>query len=165
MCLIVGCSGQPPVKQAADTSAAEETKVRERFQELQTALKAGDTDKLWNMLDTKSQTEADQIAKTVRESYASASAAEKTKWEEQLGLAGDAAAKLTGQGYLKSKRFQRKFREVPEGKIEKVTFQNNDSATVNFDEPDGDHEKAIFLRQAGQWKVWLTMPKVAVSKE
>jgi hypothetical protein len=34
-----------------------------------------------------------------------------------------------------------------------------DNATLHYLEPDGDKEKLIFLREAGQWKVWLTMPR------
>jgi hypothetical protein len=32
-----------------------------------------------------------------------------------------------------------------------------DNATVYYLEWDGDKEKAIFVRQQGEWKAWLTM--------
>jgi hypothetical protein len=47
---------------------------------------------------------------------------------------------------------------VEQGKIEKVTARG-DSATVYLSEPDGDREKFVFLREGGEWKVWLGMPK------
>jgi hypothetical protein len=35
-----------------------------------------------------------------------------------------------------------------------------ENATVYFLDEEGDKEKAIFLRQDGQWKTWLTMQRV-----
>jgi hypothetical protein len=69
-------------------------------------------------------------------------------------------AKLDGKGFLKTKRFQKKYHEIPEGKIDKVDIQG-ESATIYFLDDEGDKEKAIFLRQDGQWKAWLTMPKIS----
>lgn len=151
-----GCSGPPGPAPAAD----EEAQVRERFAEFQAAVKAGDADRLWTLLDPKSRADAERAAESVRTSYAAAGAADKAKLEEALGLTGAELTALSGPGYLKTKRFRRKYDEIPESKITRVTAQDG-KATVYFDEPDGDHEKALFTRQDGQWRLWLTIPKTA----
>jgi hypothetical protein len=151
-----GCSPKPAGPPAAD----EEGAVRARFAELQSAIKDRDADKLWLLLDTRSQGDAERSAKAIQAAYAKAAPEEKAKQEEALGLPGTELARLTGKGFLKSKRFQDRYREVPESKIEKVEVQG-DSATVHYLEPDGETEKAILVRQDGSWKVWLTMPRVS----
>jgi hypothetical protein len=154
MSVILGCATKPNEQPAAN----EEGAVREKFAELQLALKDGDTEKLWEMLDARSRADAEKAAKDIQTTYNQAGAEEKAKQEEALGLKGTELAELSGKGFLKTKRFRKRYDEVPEGKIENVVIQG-DSATIHFLEPDGDKEKAILVRQDGQWKVWLTMPK------
>jgi hypothetical protein len=132
--------------------------VRERFKDLQAALKAQDGDKLWGLLSKKSQAEAEQAAKDLRAAYEQAGPEERAKQEKATGLSGAELSKLTGPGFLKSKRFLRKYDEVPESPVERVAVQG-DNATVYFTEPDGDKEKIIFLHEGGQWKAWLKMPR------
>jgi hypothetical protein len=91
--------------------------------------------------------------------HGGAGAEEKAKQEAALGLPGAELTGLTGKGFLKTKRFQRKYHELPDSTIEKVTVQGN-NATAYYLEPDGDKEKLLLVRQEGQWKVWLAMPKV-----
>jgi hypothetical protein len=152
---VVGCAARP----TESPSANEEGAVREKFAELQTAIKDGQTEKLWALLANKSQSDAERAAKDLQNAHAKASAEEKSKQEELLGMSAKDLAGLTGIGILKTKRFQKKYRELPESKIEKVSVQG-DNATVHFLEPDDDHEKLIFVRQDGQWKAWLAMPNV-----
>ncbi len=158
LCVAVslGCSAKPsnPPAPAAD----EEGAVREKFAELQSALKSRDADKLWALLDARSRADAERAANDIRTAYDQAGAAEKAKQEEALGLSKKELAGLDGKGFLKTNRFHKRYEEVPDGKIDRLVIQG-DSATVYFLEPDGDEEKAILLRQDGQWKVWLTMPK------
>jgi hypothetical protein len=153
--LVLGCSKAP------DSSPAEEEgAVRAQFAALQAALKGGDPDKLWMLLDSKSQADAERAAKTIQTTYGKASAEEKAEQEKALGLTGPELAGLTGKGFLKTKRFQRKYHDLPDSTIEKVLIQG-ESATVHYLESDGDKEKAIFVRQDGKWKAWLTMPNVS----
>jgi hypothetical protein len=134
--------------------------LRETFAELQSAVKNRDADKLWALLDRKSQADANREAEAIRAEHARASAEEKAKQEEALGLSGPEVSELTGTGLLKTKRFLSKYDELPESKIDNIVIQGG-NATVHYVEPDGDHEKLILVRQEGQWKVWLAMPKVA----
>jgi hypothetical protein len=154
--LAVGCSSRSTELPAADVDGA----VRKQFAELQSAIKGGDAAKLWTLLDSKSQAEAEQAAKDIQTAHAKAGVEERAKQEEALGLPAAELTGLTGKHFLKSKRFQSKYHELPDSTIEKVTVQGN-NATVYYLEPDGDKEKLILVRQEGQWKAWLAMPKVS----
>ena len=156
MAVVLGCSSKPSDRPATD----EEGAVREKFAELQSAIKSRDAEELWALLNDRSRADAERAAKAIQTAYNQAGAEEKAKQEEALGLSGTELAGLNGKGFLKTKRFQKKYHEVPDGKIDKVVIQR-ESATVYFLEPDGDKEKAILVRQDGQWKVWFTMPKVS----
>ena len=155
MALAFGCSktpDSPPVD--------EEAAVRSQFAALQAAIKDGDTDKLWSLVDSRSQADAERVAEIVRASYAKATPAEQAEMENSLGVKGAELAAFTGRNYLKTKPFQHKYHDMPGSTIEKVVTQG-DSSTVHYLESDGDMEKAIFVRQQGEWKVWLTMPGAA----
>jgi hypothetical protein len=151
--LAVGCA-----KTTDRASAGDEGPVRESFVALQAALKARDADKLWTLLDEESRADAERAAKAVQETYAKADAADKAEQEKALGLAGPELSGLTGKGFLKTKRFHGKYEELAESKIDKITVQG-DQATAAYTEPDGDKEKLAFVRQGGQWRASLAMPK------
>src|SRR6476619_5294072 len=86
--LLIGCISTD--KPAA--SSKEEKQVQEVFTAFQQALKAKDLGKLWALLDADSQADANRAAKSVREAYAKASAAEKAEQEKALGLKGEELA-------------------------------------------------------------------------
>jgi hypothetical protein len=156
LALAVGCSSPTTSLPAAD----EEGAVRAQFAALQSAIKAGDVDKLWMMLVRHSIIEAERAAMDIQNAYAKAGKEEKAKQEAELGLAGAELAGLRGKGLLKTKGVQGKFHELPDSTIEKVAVKG-DYATVNYLEPDGAKEELILFRQDDQWKVWLEMPKVS----
>jgi hypothetical protein len=154
----LGCSrGTVP---SARAPADEEGEARARFADLQAALKAGDADKVWALLSSKSQADADRAAQDFQAAYGKAGAEEKKTQEEAVGLSGDDLAALTGKGLLKTKRFRKKYDELPDSKVGRVTVEG-DNATVFYREPDGDDEKLILVRQEGQWKAWLAVPRPA----
>jgi hypothetical protein len=155
--LVAGCNTQPT--SGTHSATDEEGAVRAKFTELQEAVAKKDADKIWALMDSQSRAEAEKSAQAVQTAYAKASAEEKAEQEKNLGLTGTEVASLKGPGILKTKRFQHKYRELPESKIEKVTVQG-DNATVHYLEPDGDKEKLIFVRQEGHWKAWLALPKL-----
>jgi hypothetical protein len=140
-----------------------EAPVRETFTALQAALKARDEDKLWKLLDSESRAEAERAAKTIQAAYAKADPTEKAEQEKALGLPGAELAALTAAGFLKTKRFHGKYEELSQSKIDKATVQG-DKATVAYTEPDGDKEKLTLVRQDGQWRVALPMPKSKISQ-
>jgi hypothetical protein len=155
--LVGGCSPKPtnPVHGAAD----DETAVREKFAALQEAVGKEDAEKIWSLMDDQSRADAERAAQAVRAAHDKATAEEKANQEKDLGLTAAEVAVLTGPGVLKTKRFQRKYGELPESKVEKLTVQG-DNATVYYVEPDNDKEKLHFVRQEGQWKAWLAVPKL-----
>jgi hypothetical protein len=155
MALVIGCT-----KPSGGSAAGEEGQVRETVAAVQAALTSRDADKLWGLLDSESRADAEQAAKAVQAAYAKADANDKPEHEKALGLTGTELAELTGKGFLKTKRFHGKYEELSESKIDKVTV-TGDKATVAYTEPDGDKEKLSLVREEGQWKVSLAIPKIS----
>ena len=120
------------------------------------ALKVADQEKLWSLLDTKGQGEADTYAKMIQVTYGKSNDDEKAKLEKAFGLSADEMNKLTGKLYLKSKPFLKKYHEVPGSKIDKVTMEG-DKAIVNYIEADNDKEKLELVRQDGKWKLSIAV--------
>jgi hypothetical protein len=162
MLLVLGCTASDgtPSKSTDQSKETDKNKepVRLAFTAFQAAVKARDSEKLWNSLDSDSRTDADRAAKTIRTAYEKASADDKAKLEMELGLSSADLVMLTGAGFLKSDRFHGKYHEVADSKIDDITVQG-DKATVAYTEEDGDKEKLVLHRQDGQWKVSVAMPK------
>src|SRR5437016_595134 len=91
-----GCSktADSPVASSAEAEA------RTAVTALQAAIKEKDAARLWELLDAKSQSEADQAAAAVQGKYKAADAAAKAELEKSLGLPGNDLEKLDGPGYL-----------------------------------------------------------------
>src|SRR5262245_41642715 len=107
LALAAGCSrqeGQADQKAKAAPEDAE-ARVTARFGELQAAAKAANVEPLWGLLASKSQADAERVAKEVRAAFAAAGAEAKKRQEVSLGLSGTELAELTGKAYLRSKRF------------------------------------------------------------
>lgn len=148
-----GCS-----KPADAPASGEEEAVRKAFTAFQEALKARDADKVWGLLDDDSRAEADRAARDVRDAYGKADAAGKGELEKALGLSAADLAALDGKGFLKTKRFHGKYDEIPGSKVDKASVQG-DKATVTYVEDDGDKVKLELVKQGGQWKVSVPMPR------
>ena len=112
------------------------------------------------MLDVKSRAEAEQEAQGIQAAHAKGSGEDKAKLEETLGLRGAEVAGLTAVGFIKAKRFQQKYRELPDSTVEKVVV-HGDNATVYYVEPDDDKVQLTFVRQEAQWRAHLVMPRVS----
>jgi len=155
--LALGCSNP-----AAPTplQPGDEEQVRQTFAAFQAGLKARDAQKVWAVIDSDSQADAERAAEAVRTAYGKADAAGKAEQEKALGLGGAELASLNGQGFLKTRRFHGKYDEVPDSKVESVAIQG-DKATVNYVEADGDKEKFTLVREGGKWKLTVPMPKAA----
>ena len=139
--------------QPALSLAADEDDVRAAFQSFQQALKAGDPDKIWPLMDKASQDAAEKNARTLREGYEKADAKKKAEIEKAMGLSAAELAKLNGKLYTKSKRFlgKKPYDEIPTSKIEKVAI-SGDKATIHYIEADGDKLEIVAVRQDGKWK-------------
>src|SRR5262245_8243568 len=140
-------------------AGGEDAKVRAAFVAFQKALKAGDAAAIWKLLDAESQEAAARTAKALQAAYAKANAEKKARLEKAMGLSGAELAKLTGEGFLKTKRFLGKYDEVPGSEVDRVVVEG-DRATVHYVEADGDKESFRLTRQGGQWKLAVPMPPV-----
>ena len=147
--LIVGC-----VALAGD---GPEATVRAQFAHLQAAIKAGSGEKLLALLNDKSRADVDREVKAIQTAHAKPNL--KAKVEELVGLKDAAVTGLKATDLPKLKHFHKKYHELPESKIEKVVI-SGENATVHYIEPDDDHEKILFTRQGGEWKIWLAIPKM-----
>ena len=116
-------------------------------------------ERLWAPLASKSQTDAERVAKEVRSAYAEAGAEAKKRQEEALGLSGKELAGLTAKGYLRSKRFRKKSDEIAGGQFKKVAVEAESATVYFFDPEDNETERVVFVREGGEWKAWLSVPK------
>jgi hypothetical protein len=151
-----GCTREP----ARPAAAPAESEVREKFAQVQAAVKAGDADRIWALMSSKSRADAEKEAKAMRTAYQKGTAGEKAALEKDEGLGAEELAKLTGLGFLKTERFRHKHHDLPGGTITRVSTAA-DTATVYFVDEDNEDEKLHFVREEGQWKAWLAMPKKA----
>jgi hypothetical protein len=161
LALVAGCARQEAQETKQEKASSEDTaaRVKARFGELQAAAKAGDEERLWALLADKSRTDAERIAKEVRSAYAAAGAEGKKRQEESLGLSGKELAELTGKGYLRTKRFRRKANEIAGGEYKKVNVEKESARVSFFDPEDNETEHVQFVREAGEWKAWLSIPR------
>jgi hypothetical protein len=135
-----------------------EDEVKDAFGKLQAAIKGKDAAKIWDLLDSTTQADADRSAKLVKNAYKKADDKLKAKQVEALGLKAEEIPNLDGKGLLKTKPFFAKYHEIADSKITGISVQG-DSATLNYLEPDGDKEKLNYSKQGGMWKAALPMPQ------
>jgi hypothetical protein len=150
-----GCTKTPTV--LAPPHSDDEPQLRARFDQFQKALREQDSERLWTMLSSQTQADAERVARSLHVEYEKADAATKAQLVKELGLPDAKLAQLTGRDLVKTKPFQKRYEEVREGKYEKASVQG-DNATVHFRDEEGDQEKLILLREEGQWKLWLKIP-------
>jgi hypothetical protein len=132
--------------------AADADDVEAAFAAFQKALDAKDPEKIWSLLDTKTQADAEKAAATLKASYGKAKPAEKMALEKAFGLSAGEIKEVTGKVYLKSKRFAGKYHEIPGSTFNKATV-DGDKATVDYTEADLDKVKLSLVKQDGKWKV------------
>jgi hypothetical protein len=137
---------------------AGEDDIRQAFTALQKAIKGRDADKIWGLIDTDSQADANRAAKAVQAAFAKADDKGKGEFEKKYGLTAKELGAMTGKLFIKSERFHGKYYEVPGGKIESVKVKG-DTARITFKEEDGDIEKFSMVKQKGEWRFTIPMPK------
>jgi hypothetical protein len=150
--LTVGCTGSTS---STPSPAQDESKVKAAFEDVQKALKAKDADKIWGLLDSTSQKDADRAAKAWQDKLAKA---EPDQIKKDLGISAEELPKLTGKSFLKTEAFfEKEIDELAKStKIETIKVEG-DKATVSYKDPKGETDKVAFARQDGQWKVRLSM--------
>jgi hypothetical protein len=133
-----------------------ESDAKEAFVALQAALKAGDADKIWPLLDSATQKAVEKNAAALFGEYDKANATGKTQLEKLFGLTPDEMGKLKMMPklYCKSKRFIGQWHELPGSKITQVSL-DGDKAILKYTEEDGDKEEMKLSKQDGKWKIVL----------
>jgi hypothetical protein len=135
---------------------AGEDEVRQAFGSLQKAIKARDPEMIWAIIDGESQADANRAAKAVQSAFSKAG--DKADFEKKYGLSAKELADMNGKLFIKSSRFHGKYYEVPGSKLDTVKVKG-DTAKLTYIEEDGDKEKFSLVRQKGQWKFVVPMPK------
>jgi hypothetical protein len=137
---------------------AGEDEIRKAFTSLQKAIKAKDGDKIWGLIDTDSQADANRAAKAVQSAFSKAGDKDKADFAKKYGLTVKELADMNGKLFLKSERFNTRWHEVPGSKFLDVKVKG-DSAKMTYLEEDGDKEKFSLVRQKGEWRFTIPMPK------
>jgi hypothetical protein len=156
--VVLSVAAMAMAQQTLSAQGKGEDDIKQAFGQLQGAIKAKAAPKIWGLLDSFTQADAEKIAGRVKAVYKKANEKAKAELETNLGLTADEFAKLDGMMLLKTKRFLGKYDEIPDSKITGITVQG-DSATLNYLEPDGDKEKLAYIREDGKWMVAMPMPK------
>ena len=148
---LIGC-------QPGDDPKKAEEQVKEAFKALQTAIKEKDADKIWNLLDKDSQSDAEREAGAAKEAYGKLADKDKADYEKRLKLTDKELAHMTGKLYVKSEVFYKKHHEIPDSKIDKVSVTGETGILYSIEE-DGDKVNFPVVRDKGQWKFSLKIPK------
>jgi hypothetical protein len=135
---------------------AGESDIRQGFMALQKAIKARDSERIWELIDSDSQSDAERAAKAVKAAYAKRG--DKGDFEKKYGLTPKELGGINGKLFIKSSRFHGKYFEVPDSKLESIKVKG-DTCRLTYIEEDGDKEKFALVRQKGQWKFVIPMPK------
>lgn len=163
MCLI-GCSSPTSVNKTKDGGKQAEEEIKLAFAALQTAIKAKDADKIWDLLAKDRQDDADAEAKAVKEAFGKLDAGAKTDFAKKLELSEKELADINGRLYVKSAAFYKgETDEMPGSKLDKVVV-SGESATVHYTEDGGkgEKEKRSVVHEKGQWRFALPIPKAKV---
>lgn len=152
-----GCS-KPP----APAEDQNEGEVKAAFVQFQAAMKKGDGVALWELVDEDTRQDADRAAKVAQMQFEKGNDADKAALAKKLGLADADLKGIKGAGFLGSKLFMDKYREIPTGQAEKVEFPRKGTAKLTyFDPTDNDREDVALVREQGKWKLRLKgMPRL-----
>lgn len=148
-----GCGRLP------STADNDQAGVQQAFISFQAALKSEDVDKMWAMLDAKSQEAAEVIARELQEEMADGDKTRKSDREKTWGLSAAELTEGKAANLFKSKPFLARFSELPDSKIVKIAARG-DHGDVLFHEPSGDKEYLSLTREKGRWKVTVILSRL-----
>src|SRR5262249_35817182 len=111
---------------------AGEDEARQAFVGLQKAIKARDHEKIWQLLDSDSQEDAERAAKAVKTAYTKAD--DKVGFAKKYGLTTQELAGINGKLFIKSNRFHGKYCEVPGSKLDTVKVKEDRARLTYIEE-------------------------------
>jgi hypothetical protein len=168
LAFLVGCTPPTPNKpdgakksEAVGAADKNEEEIKTAFAALQSAVKAEDVDKIWGLLAKDSQDEAEREAKVVRDGFGKLTNKKKAAFQEKMGLSAKEMTEMTGKLYLKSKPFTEEVDDLPDSKLDKVVVAG-ESATVHYTDEEGKRETIDVVREQGQWKFDVSVPKAVL---
>ena len=140
-----------------------EQEVKQGFAALQSAVKAKDVDKIWSLLAKDARDDTERYGKATQEAFAKLPEKDKSAYEKKVGLSAGELANVTGKLYVKSSTFYtRKTGELTDSKLEKVAVTGAATATVHYEESDGDKVILSAVREDSQWKFVLHVTKAVL---
>ena len=165
---LIGCGSSTPANKPVATKPVESAKdndeqIKQAFGNLQAAIKAKDGDKVWGLMAKDARDDAEREAKVMKESFGKLTGDDKAGYEKKVGLSAAELAAITGKAYVKSKTFYSgEVDELPDSKMDKIVM-TGDTGILHYIEEKGDKEKLPVVREEGQWRFAVPVPK-AVSK-
>jgi hypothetical protein len=152
--LAAGCS--PPTNSSEQDAAR--LKIEQSFAALQAALKAEDPERLWDLLDERTQEMANKVAHQMRTGHGRADADKKANLRDKYGLTDDELAQATGKVVLKSKTFREANTPLITATLLKVGLVGTNGAVVTYKNADGAEHVINFNRENGNWKAEPDVP-------
>ncbi len=157
--LLSGCgkpSSTAPAPGGPAAASGEEKQVTAALNTLQLALQSRDPERIWPLLDTKTQQDAEAAARAWKKAYADADV---TELSQTLGIGRGELEKLTGRNFAQTSVFYEKGIDTlaHSSKVDAIKVEG-DQATVDYREPKGDAKSVTFHREGGKWKARLSMP-------
>lgn len=162
--ILVGCNPPAPKDKPADGAKKSEEEIKTAFTALQAAIKAKDVDKIWSLLAKDTQGDTEREGKAVQEAFGKLADKDKPEYEKKVGLSAKEMTEMTGKLYVKSNTFfTGETGEMPGSKFDKVVV-TGEFAKMHYIEDDGKGEREIrsVLREDGQWKFVLPVPKAVL---
>src|SRR5262249_54441379 len=126
-------------KPEKNTDSPQQAAIRQEFNRLKAALaalregKTGAGDSVWELLAAEMQAAAEEQAKVVKDAYAKLADKDRAETEKKLGLSAKELANMNGKALVKSQIFLKKYRQVPNSEVSKITVKGNTATLVFID--------------------------------
>ncbi len=159
---LAGCNPSTPASKTADPPKKSEEEIKQAFSSLQSAIKAKDADKIWGLLAADSRADSEREGKAVKEAFSKLADKEKSDFEKKIGLSAKEIADMTGKLYVKSASFfTGEVDELPDSKIDRIVL-TGETGMLHYTEEKGDKEKLPVVREEGQWRFAVPVPKAVL---
>ena len=113
--------------------------------------------------ERQTQGDCEREGKAVKEAFGKFEEKEKAGYEKKVGLSAKELTDMTGKLYVKSSTFYtRKTGELTDSKLEKVAVTGAATATIHYEEADGDKVILAAVREDSQWKFVLHVTKAVL---
>jgi hypothetical protein len=155
--LVLGCGKSTDPAKPGGPVSADQAPIKKAFGALQVALQSEDGERIWPLLDSQSQKDADAAARAWKQAYADADV---IQLEQDLGIGRQVLVQLTGRNFLQTKGFLTKsIVDLSKSTVIESIKVDGDQATVDYRDPHGQAGQVTFVREGNQWKARLKMER------